>query len=43
MKYTRHRVVTNSLEYDQFAHEICVEILKMEMVMDKVMDRVVET
>ena len=25
------------------AHEICVQILKMEVVMDKVMDRVVET
>ena len=25
------------------AHEICVQILKMKVVMDKVMDRVVET
>ena len=25
------------------AHEICVQIIKMEVVMDEVMDRVVET
>ena len=25
------------------AHEICIQILKMEVVMDEVMDRVVET
>ena len=36
----------DSHNYDQLqllAHEICVQILKMEVVMDKVMDRVVET
>ena len=28
---------------NNLAHEICVQILKMEVVMDEVMDRVVET